>query len=303
MSSQEEKKFLIEKRAMRLSFIGSALFTIAELVMFFTTRSHAILMDCIFDSVELILIGPLLLLIPLLYKPVTEKHPYGYAQFESLFMVIKYGTLFIVSVVLIIQNINVIMHGGNKVPAGNIAGFEFSVFGGCFAMYLGLLYLSRKYTSMTIQAELYMWRVDVFSSLGVALAFLLTWALNQSRYAGLTPYLDPVIAIVLTCFLLVEPVRLINQNIHSMLLLAPPKDVMDEVREISTKALSEYDYELKFLDVIQTGRKTWVELYIDSGSSRLDLRELHEARNEIREQLKGKFDQVYIELIPDLPEV
>jgi predicted Co/Zn/Cd cation transporter (cation efflux family) len=287
MSSQEEKKFLIEKRAMRLSFIGSALFTIAELVMFFTTRSHAILMDCIFDSVELILIGPLLLLIPLLYKPVTEKHP----------------SLFIVSVVLIIQNINVIMHGGNKVPAGNIAGFEFSVFGGCFAMYLGLLYLSRKYTSMTIQAELYMWRVDVFSSLGVALAFLLTWALNQSRYAGLTPYLDPVIAIVLTCFLLVEPVRLINQNIHSMLLLAPPKDVMDEVREISTKALSEYDYELKFLDVIQTGRKTWVELYIDSGSSRLDLRELHEARNEIREQLKGKFDQVYIELIPDLPEV
>ncbi|MCI2048806.1 MAG: cation diffusion facilitator family transporter [Lachnospiraceae bacterium] len=302
MNTAEDRKMHIEKTALRLSFIGSLAFTVAELVMFFLTRSHAILMDCVFDSVELILIGPFLVLVPLLYKPVTEHHPYGYSQFESLFMVIKYGTLLIISIALVIQNVTEILHGGNEVEAGRIAEFEFVVFAGCLAMYLTLYYMSRKYASMIIRAELYMWRVDVLSSVGVALAFELTNLLHATKYGWVTPYLDPVIAIVMTFFLLVEPVKLIHENIQKMLLLAPPEDVMQEVRNIATSTLMDYGCELKFLDVIQTGRKTWVELYIDSGSSRLDLRELRQARNEIRTRLKGRFDQVYIELIPNLPD-
>ena len=64
---------------MNISLIGSVLFMIAEGVMAFWTRSHSILMDCIFDLTDLIMIGPFLLLVPLLYKPVTERRTYGFA--------------------------------------------------------------------------------------------------------------------------------------------------------------------------------------------------------------------------------
>ena len=105
MKSTEEKKLRTEKHAMRLSFAGSAAFVVAEFVSFFMTGSHTILMDCLFDGVDLVLIGPFLLLIPFLYKPETERHPYGYGQVESLFIVIKYGVLLTVCVTTIILNI------------------------------------------------------------------------------------------------------------------------------------------------------------------------------------------------------
>ena len=69
---KNENKLKYEKYIMNISLIGSVLFMIAEGVMAFWTRSHSILMDCIFDLTDLIMIGPFLLLVPLLYKPVTE---------------------------------------------------------------------------------------------------------------------------------------------------------------------------------------------------------------------------------------
>ena len=73
---KNENKLKYEKYIMNISMIGSVLFMIAEGVMAFWTRSHSILMDCIFDLTDLIMIGPFLLLVPLLYKPVTERRPY-----------------------------------------------------------------------------------------------------------------------------------------------------------------------------------------------------------------------------------
>ena len=65
---KNENKLKYEKYIMNISLIGSVLFMIAEGVMAFWTRSHSILMDCIFDLTDLIMIGPFLLLVPLLYN-------------------------------------------------------------------------------------------------------------------------------------------------------------------------------------------------------------------------------------------
>ena len=66
MTEVNKRKMLVEKRAMRFSFLGSAAFVAAELISFFWTGAHTILMDCIFDGMDLILIGPFMVLIPFL---------------------------------------------------------------------------------------------------------------------------------------------------------------------------------------------------------------------------------------------
>lgn len=50
---KNENKLKYEKYIMNISLIGSVLFMIAEGVMAFWTRSHSILMDCIFDLTDL----------------------------------------------------------------------------------------------------------------------------------------------------------------------------------------------------------------------------------------------------------
>ena len=302
MKNENERKMKNEKRIMNISLIGSILFMLSEGIMAYVTKSHSLLMDCIFDVTDLIMIGPFLLLVPLLYKPVTEKRPYGFSQVESLFVVIKYSVLLAITASLIWDNIRSLLHGGRQVDGGKIAFFELAVCLGCLIIYLLLHYFSRRYASLTIKAEIYIWKLDVISSLGVSIAFFVQMALHRTDYAWLAAYVDPVVAIVMACLLLVEPVKMIIVNLKSLVLFAPEEEIMDMIRHVAEHHMDKVHYDIEFLDVIQTGRKTWVEIYMTSHNNLINTTILLQLRNEIREELKKSFDQVYVELIPSLPD-
>ena len=112
---KNKNKMRYEKIIMNISLIGSILFMLSEGFMAYYTKSHSLLMDCIFDVTDLIMIGPFMVLVPLLYKPVTEKRPYGFSQVESLFVVIKYSVLLVITVQLVWDNMYTIFHGGRHV--------------------------------------------------------------------------------------------------------------------------------------------------------------------------------------------
>ena len=295
----KKDKLKIEKKILRLSFLGSLLFIIAEGVMAWITHSHSLLTDCLFDAADLVMIGPFLVLVPLLYKPVTEKHPYGYSQVESLFLLVKYSVLLALTCNLLVENVKLLVLGGHEVNAGKIAVFEFLVCIGCAAMYLVLNHYSKKYESETIKAELYMWKLDVVSSLGVAVAFVVQVLLLHTKLHFLTPYIDPAVAAVMAILLIREPVVVIFQSIKNLVLFAPEEEVLNQIRSIVDKHMKDYPYEVTFLDVIQTGRKIWVEVYIGNQTDVIHISILHQVRDEIKQELKHKYDQVYIEIIPD----
>ena len=299
---KNENKMKNEKRIMNISFVGSILFMLAEGIMAYVTHSHSLLMDCIFDVTDLIMIGPFLLLVPLLYKPVTEKRPYGFSQVESLFIVIKYSGLLVVTIQLIWDNVLILFHGGREVDAGMIAVFELVVWAGCVFIYILLHHFSKRYESLTIKAEIYIWKLDIISSLGVSMAFFIQMGLQKTQWSHLASYIDPLVAIIMACLLLIEPVKMILLNLKNLVLFAPSAEIMTQIRQVAEKYMDKVYYDIEFLDVIQTGRKTWVEIYITSHNDMMNTRILHQLRNEIRAELREKFDQVYVELIPDLPE-
>ncbi len=292
-------KLRTEKHILKVSFIGSVLFVLAEGIMAWVTHSHSLLTDCLFDAADLAMIGPFLVLIPLLYKPVTEKHPYGYSQVESLFLLVKYSVLLALTCSLLVENVKLLFQGGHNVDAGIIALFEFLVCLGCACIYLILRHYSKKYASDTIKAELYMWKLDIVSSMGVALAFAIQTMLIHTRLNFIVPFIDPSVAVIMAIFLIREPVKVIFRSIRNLVLFAPDEEVFDQIHGIVDKHMRDYPYEVTFLDVIQTGRKLWVEVYIGNQTDVIHVSVLHCVRNEIRQELQHKYDQVYIEIIPD----
>ena len=167
------------------------------------------------------------------------------------------------------------------------------------AMYLLLSHYSKKYESDTIKAELYMWKLDIVSSMGVAAAFAVQTILVQTQWKFLVPYIDPTVAVIMALFLIKEPVKVIFRSIRNLVLFAPEQEVFDQIYAIVNKHMQEYPYEVTFLDVIQTGRKLWVEVYIGNQTDVIHISILHRVRDEIKQELRHKYDQVYIEIIPD----
>ena len=294
----------IEKKVLRLSFIGSCLLSGSEIIMAFILRSYAVMMDGIFDSAELVMMGPFLVLVPLLYKPVNERHPYGYSQVESFFLIIKYSVLLTLMLLLINTNVHVIMSGGNRVNPSMIAVYEMLLGAASVFMYLMLAHISRKYESPTVHAELYLWKTDIVGSCGIAVAFLAQYVLGDTVLAAFAPYMDSAVAIVMSVLLLREPISEIVRGFKQMLLFSPPEDVMRRVHEVVNKNLEGLPYRATFIDVIQTGRKTWIEVYLKENldTSLIDVRHWTKMREYVIEDLKDDFDQIYVEFIPDLSE-
>lgn len=93
-----------EKSALKISLAGGTVFVILEFIMAVYTSSQAVLLDALYDGVELLMIFFSLFLVPLLYKPSSEKRPFGYMQIESLFMAVKGTIMASVTVGLIVNN-------------------------------------------------------------------------------------------------------------------------------------------------------------------------------------------------------
>lgn len=289
-----------EKNVLNISFIGSIIFLLAEIIVAIVTGSNAIFMDCVFDIADLIMIGPFILLVPLLYKPETEKRPYGFSQVESLFILIKSGLLIGVTLFLVYESIETILTGGNQVDASKIAIFELSVSFTCVLMYILLSNLSKKIDSPSIKAELYIWKLDALSTLGVGITFILKLIFDQTSLSFIGPYVDPVIAIVLAMFLLKEPIGLFIESINNLILFAPDNKTTEDIKSIVEEELKEHDCYVNFLDIIKTGRKIWIEIYFVVDKDLISIEKLKKMNKELLKALKEKYDNIYVELIPDI---
>ena len=298
----KDKKLKTERKILNLSLTGSILFLLAEIFFAIYTGSKAVLMDCVYDIADLVMIGPFIVLVPLLYKPMTERKPYGFAQVESLFVLIKYCILLGVDVVLVLNCVKTILSGGNEVDANVLAVFELAVSAGCVIMYLILTRFQKKYSSPSIKAELFIWKLDALSTLGVGCAFVLNLILMRTSLSFICPYVDPGIAIILAIVLIKEPIEMILDSLRSLVLFAPDKEIKEKIEEISKAELSAEGCEITAIEVIKTGRKIWAEIYFLPAGNTIDLVRLKELDRRINETAKAEFDSIYIDLLPDMEE-
>lgn len=296
----DQQKYKTENKILRLSLGGTITFTILEIIASFVLGSKTVMTDGIFDLFDLLLLLPMFILVPFLYKPVSEKKPYGFSQIESLLVLVKYIVLLIVVINMITNNITVLLHGGHTVDATNVLIYEASLCVCCIIMYLVLHYLSRNYSSMIIKSELYLWKVDIVSTLGISVAFLFQIFLTHSPINFIIPYIDSSVAIIVALFLVKEPIVQIIKNLKELVLFSPDQQIMDEIREVVNKDISNYEYSLDFLDVTQTGRKTWIEVYVKSKNDTVKIKDFKKIQEHITKDLIDKFDQIYVEIVPSL---
>ncbi len=293
-----DKKYKMENKILKLSFTGTIIFTVVEVIAAVLLGSKTVIADGIFDLFDLMLLLPMFILVPFLYKPVSENKPYGFSQIESLLVLLKYTVLLVVVINMIVSNVKILLNGGHTVDAFSVLMYESTLCFFCILMLLFLRHLSRSYSSLMIQSELYLWKVDVVSTLGISVAFLFQLLLANTELKFIIPYIDSSVAIVVSLFLLKEPVVQIFKTLRELVLFSPEKEIMDEIRIVVKEDIKTYDYSLDFLDVTQTGRKTWIEVYVKSKSDIIKVKDFKNIQEHITKDLENKFDQISVEIIP-----
>ena len=289
-----------EKSAMSVSLYGNLVFVVIELMMALVTDSQAVLLDAVYDGVEFCMLLPSIFLIPLLYKPSNEEHPFGYMQIETIFVVVKGITMTAVTFGLIFNNINLMLHGGHIVSFHTVAGFEL------FACILGIIvtvylyYKNKQMESPLINMEMQGWRIDSLISLGMTVAFLLPMLIPFDWFQHIVPYLDQLITIVLSLVMIPTPIHTVITGIRDLMLIPPEEETIDDIKETIEPIIGVYGHKNLYYDIVRTGRKLWISVYISFEKDIVSLSKFKQLQDHCIKALASKYSDFYFELLPDI---
>lgn len=289
-----------EKRAMTVSLYANLFFVIIELIMAILTSSQAVLLDAVYDGIEFFMLLPSVFLIPLLYQPSNEKYPFGHMQLETVFIVIKGTTMAAVTVGLIANSVDILLHGGRRVAFDTVAWFEL------FACVLGVvvtMYLSRKnkgLNSPIVAAEIQGWKIDSMISIGMTLAFLLPVFIKTACFERFVPYLDSLFTIVLSLIMLPAPVHTVLSGIRDLLLISPEKETVEEIKNLVEPIIRESRCVDLTYEIVRTGRKLWISAYITLNKDELSVRKFKILQTRCIAALAQNYTDFYFELLPEI---
>lgn len=253
--------------------------------------------DAVYDASELVFIALLLFLTPLFHKPVSEKHPYGYFQVESIFVIIKGVMMLSVTMGVSAEVLDSALSGGNPVNNTQVSMFQFCLGAASILIFLLMKRLSRNLSSPTINAELLGWKLDILYSLGMSLAFFVSKYLEKTSLGFISPYFDQIVAVLVMVFMLPESIRVLWGAVKELFLFSPDKEFMDEAKNICNPILEQYHFSPVFFDITKTGRHLWIAVYFKIESENLAVKDFSNALKAINEKTQEQFQECTCELI------
>ena len=289
-----------EKSAMSVSLYGNIIFVALELIMAVYTGSQAVLLDAVYDGVEFFMLLPSIFLIPLFYKPSSEKHPFGFTQIESMFVVVKGVTMIAVTIGLIVNNIQIMLHGGRTISFGIVAWFELIACALGIAVYIYLKKKNRIMNSNLVDMEITGWQIDSVASFGMSLAFFLPVIIPFGPFKGIIPYLDQLITIVLSVFMIKAPISAVIAGLRDLFLMPPEEETIEEIKDTIVPILSAYGYQKLHYDILRTGRKLWISVYITFDRDEISISRFKIVQNYCIQALAKIYPDFYFELLPNI---
>ncbi len=286
-----------EKTILRLSFVAGLAFALVELIFAIYSHSQSALTDAVYDASELVFIALLLFLTPLFHKPVSEKHPYGYFQVESIFLIVKGVMMLSVTLGVVVEVIESALSGGNPVDDLQVSLFQLCLGVASVVIYVIMRGVNKNSSSPTVEAELLGWRLDIGYSLGMSLAFFASSFLVKTPLAFIAPYFDQIIAVLVMVFMLPESVKMLWSSVRDIFLFSPDEELVEQIKQICTESMENYAFSPVFFDITRTGRHLWVAVYFKVSSATLAVEQLKKATEEVNQKISSQLEECTCELI------
>ncbi|MEG0721660.1 MAG: cation transporter, partial [Lachnospiraceae bacterium] len=124
--------------------------------------------------------------------------------------------------------------------------------------------------------------------------------IKASWFHTVTPYLDQIVAIILSFFMLPTPVCAVVTGLRDLFLLAPEEETVTNLKEIITPILYAYGYEHLYFDIVRTGRKLWISVYITFDQDEVSISRFRIVQNFVIQALKKEYQDFYFELLPEI---
>ncbi|MDD5045007.1 MAG: cation diffusion facilitator family transporter [Candidatus Omnitrophica bacterium] len=218
--------------AAKISIAGSIVLFLISAGVGVAVDSITLLLDAAASLVILVVAFLTHVSIKKIHLPADDFYNFGYGKYEPLTAAAQGGLIIATCVISIKFAIQDIIH------PEDISNYNLAVVATFFSGILGMFITQhlkkiaiRTGSTMLKVASLH-WFTDTLLSFGVCAGFFIGLLLHDLGYNKITPYVDPVMAIVLALFFIKAPVRTMIYNVRELLDAVPGEDIHGKVKKV-----------------------------------------------------------------------
>ena len=216
----------------RLSVLSNALLIIMKVVVGILSGSISILSEAIHSFMDLLAAIIAFFSVRISDTPADERHPYGHGKFENISGVVEAILIFIASGWIISEAVKKIIHPHEieKIGLGIVVMSVSAIVN--FIVSRKLYKVANETGSIALEADALHLKVDVYTSMGVAVGLFLMVVLGYFFKSPVIPYFDPVIAILVALLILRESFILFKKAYAPLLDEALSNEEVEQIKEL-----------------------------------------------------------------------
>ncbi|WP_100642643.1 cation diffusion facilitator family transporter [Alteromonas facilis] len=251
-----------EKFLLRLSLYVAGLFVVVALVFAQLTGSDAILFDGMYSLIAFFMALLTLRVAHLVQLPDDDRFHFGYTAIEPTLNLFKSLIIIAVCVYAAIGSVYSLMSGGNvaEYDVAILYGVVATI--GCFAISFYMRFASKTLRSDLVDVDAHTWFVDGVLSASILAGFLSAYALEYIGLSAYSPFIDPILLLILSIVMLPIPIRILLNSLNEVINKAPPEAVTRIIERKLKKTLVDVPYEHVEVRISKQGRDLYLLVHI-----------------------------------------
>ncbi len=184
----------------------------------------------------------------------------GFWHLEPMVLGLNGVLLIAVAIYALINAITNILNGGHTLEFGFAITYAAVTLVACVTMAVIGARANRQLRSDFVALDVKAWIMSGGITAALLVAFILGFAVEGTRFGWLSPYVDPVVLVLVCIVIIPMPVATVRQAFADVLLITPAdlKAHVDEVAEETVKRMGFVSYRAY---VARVGRARQIELY------------------------------------------
>lgn len=245
--------------AAKISIFGWIVLILISLSAGIITDSVTLILDASQGLVTLVVAFLVRITLEKIDKPPDDFYHFGYGKYEPLTIALQ-GVMIILTCIISIKfAVQDIFHPDDidHYDVAIIAAFLAGIISLVIASYIR--HTALKTGSDILKSSSLTWLIDCVLSFGIFIGFLFGLILNRLGYTRATPYVDPVMAIILALFFIAAPLKTIKTSIFELLDAAPAIHIRDNIKKIIEQCKPQH-FAVDRLRIRKAGRRIFLDI-------------------------------------------
>lgn len=276
---------ILKKNTAKISVLSNLSLIIMKFIAGFVTGSFSIISEALHSATDLLAAYVAYFAVKKSAKSADEDHPFGHGKYEDFSGLIE-------GVLINIAAIYIIFEAGRKIIMQEHAIMNIDIAAGVMILSVvvnifvsqNLFRVAKKTGSIALYADGEHLRVDVYTSLGVALGMLLI------KFTGIH-ILDSLIALIVAVMISHTGMSICKKAVGNLLDEGLPEADVNEIREIVNSFKDDGVYGVSKIRTRTSGPRKNIELVVYVKGS-MTVKESHDICNKIEAGLRARFNQV-----------